>query len=77
MGVNFFFIDMIKYLYNKFPMQLGIGGTFLIISMFTLLIDRYEIFNGGMKTFMDSLWYVMITVLTIGYGEYSASSFIG
>ena len=26
---------------------------------------------------MDSLWYVLITVLTIGYGEYSAGSFMG
>ena len=30
-----------------------------------------------MNTFMDTLWYVLITVLTIGYGEYSAISFMG
>jgi hypothetical protein len=31
-------MGMVKYLYNKYPMTLGMGGTFLIIAMFTMLI---------------------------------------
>ena len=37
MGVQFEFIDMVKFLYNKHPMELGLGGTVLIIAMFTML----------------------------------------
>ena len=77
MGVQFEFIDMVKFLYNKHPMELGLGGTVLIIAMFTMLCHQYEQFNQAMNTFMDTLWYVLITVLTIGYGEYSAISFMG
>ena len=65
-------MGMVKYLYNKYPMSLGLGGTFLLIAMFTMLICQYEIFNTGMVTFLDSLWYVLITVLTIGFGDFYA-----
>ena len=77
MGVRFEFIDMIKYLYNSFPLHLGVGGTFLIIAMFTMLNSRFEIFNPLIKSVFDSIWYVFITVLTIGYGDIYATSVIG
>jgi len=77
MGVQFEFIDMVKFLYNKHPMELGLGGTFIIIALFTMLIHQYEIFNTAMSTFMDSVWYVLITVLTIGFGDFFAGSYMG
>jgi hypothetical protein len=49
----------------------------MIIAGFTMLCHQYEVLNQSMSTFMDTLWYVLITVLTIGYGEYSAISFMG
>ena len=77
MGVRFELIDMIKYLYNMFPLHLGVFGTLLMIAMFTMLNSRFEIFNPLIKSVFDSLWYVFITVLTIGYGDIFAVSIIG
>ena len=45
--------------------------------MFCTVIARFEIFNTGLHTTIDSLWYIFITVSTIGYGDFYAQSFIG
>ena len=75
MGNQFNLIEMIKYLYNSHPLLLGFFSFVILISMFTMLIIFYE-FNNDIS-FIDSLWYVLITVLTIGFGELSATTFLG
>ena len=39
MGVEFEFVDMVKYLYNKYPLYLGIVSSLMFIAVFTMLID--------------------------------------
>jgi len=69
--------EKLKYFYHMHPMYLATTCAFLTCALFTMLINEYERFNGGFKTVIDSIWYVMITVLTVGFGGISASTLLG
>ena len=77
MGVSFEFLQMVKYLNNKHPLIFGFFLSFVVVALFSVLINEYEIFNKGFTSILDSTWYVFITVMTIGFGEISAQSFWG
>ena len=68
---------MVKYLNNKNPMLFGFFLSFVVVSLFSVLIYEYEIYGYGFSSMFDSIWYVFITVMTIGFGDISAQSFWG
>ena len=77
MGVQFDTPNIVKYIYNKYPMPFGIVTAILVISLFSILKHEYEVFNPTILNVIDSIWSVFITVMTIGYGEISAISLLG
>lgn len=68
---------MVKYLNNKNPLIFGFSLTFTLILIFSVLINSQEKYNPLIATLWDSIWYVFITVMTIGFGEISAQSMWG
>jgi hypothetical protein len=77
MGVDFQIHQMVKYLNNKSPLQFGTSLSFVLVALFSVLINSYEKYNQGFASVLDSIWYVFITVMTIGFGDISAQSMWG
>jgi voltage-gated potassium channel len=59
------------------PIFFGIFLSFILGTLFTILAIEYEIFNPLIMTIGDSIWYVLITVMTVGYGDIYAISYLG
>lgn len=64
-------------LYHSKPIRFGALCSSVVVFMFTLLIYEYEHLNMSFQNIADSLWYVLITCTTIGFGEISAVSKFG
>ena len=77
MGVSFEFLQMVKYLNNKNPLLFGFFLSVVVVGLFSVLINSQEKYNSGFTSMLDSMWYVFITVMTIGFGEVSAQSMWG
>lgn len=77
MGVDFSFMQMVKTLYNKYPIYFGILISIIFVGLFSILTIEYEIYNSLIVTLLDAAWYVFITIMTIGYGDMYAVSFFG
>jgi len=68
---------MLKYLYNTYPLVVGVATVLFSVALFSMLTLDFEKFNSGLSSLFDIIWFVFITVMTIGYGEISAISIFG
>lgn len=68
---------MAKNLYKKSPIFLGIFLSIILVNLFSILVIEYEVFNPMILSIADSIWYVFITVMTVGYGDIWAISIFG
>lgn len=68
---------MVKYLNNKNPLLFGFFLSVIVVGIFSVLINSQERYNPIFASMLDSIWYVFITVMTIGFGEIAAESMMG
>ena len=68
---------MTKTLYQKNPIFVCIFISIILACLFSILAFEYEIFNPMISTLADSIWYVFITVMTVGYGDIWALQIFG
>ena len=48
----------------------------IVLFMISVLVFEYEMYKENGKVFgnlIDSVWFLFISIMTIGYGEYSPS----
>ena len=77
MGADFQLHQMTKTLYQKNPIFVCIFISIILACLFSILALEYEIFNPMISTLADSIWYVFITVMTVGYGDIWALQIFG
>ena len=77
MGVDFQLHQMVKNLYQMNPLFFGSFLSFILTCLFSILAFEYEIYNPLIMSLGDSIWYVFITVMTVGYGDIYAISYLG
>lgn len=53
--------------WSSFLIVLGLMVFFFILMIFLLLVERKD--NHSLVTLFDSLWYTLVTITTIGYGD--------
>ncbi len=59
----------------SYSVGLGILGYVLLVFVITLIESQYP--EGNIKNFSDALWYTIVTLTTVGYGDYYPVSPIG
>ena len=67
-GIKVDAVFVIKVLMSEAPMTVVCSacvGIFFILSYWMLVVERN---NEWLRTFQDSLWLIIITAFTIGYG---------
>ena len=76
-NVQMNYITMIKTIYQKYK----VSGTALlclisIVCFLTLLID-FEMNINVLQTVFETIYYLVITMTTVGFGDIHADSFAG
>ena len=67
-------IRMIRNIYGRTHADIILRGYLIFFFISALIITASE---PGIKTFGEGVWYSFVSVMTIGFGDYVAVTFIG
>lgn len=77
MGVRFEFINMCKHIYKKYPVKWTFFVLFVCLMFLVIALIEYELKIMNLPSVVSGVYYCVITMTTVGYGEYSPLSKIG
>lgn len=77
MGVRFEFFNMCKYIYKRYPVKWTFFMLFVCLLLLIITLIEYELKIMNLPSIAVAVYYCIITMTTVGYGEYSSQSKIG
>lgn len=72
---NIDFKTLVRFFYNSNSILAVILILGVSVGIFSMLLFEYELFN--IPTFYDTVWFGLITMTTVGYGDYFTKNLFG
>jgi len=77
-GVKFKFFRKIKFMFHRFQIKFSLAICIAVFIFFLVLMQQYEVVIQNISpSIIEQGYYLVITMLTTGYGDIVAVSFLG